>query len=211
MQRFLPISPGEGLAPEGLFAAAEALAGVGVHQLILREPWLEGQRLFEVAQTLTRWLPELILHSRSAGAAEVAQALGLGVHLRDGEPPPEGLSWGQSCHSVEGAQAAVAAGARYVTLSPAFRSDSKPDDTRPIFGLRGMGLAQRQLAAPIFALSGVGPAEAMALRAANVYGVAAIHGVFGGSPTLHELQERTKSFLFGLYYRPPEPDDEPLD
>ena len=211
MQRFLPITPGEGLDAEGLITAAEALAGVGVHQLILREPWLGGQRLFEVALEMTRRLPRLIIHTRSTGAVEVAQALGLGVHIRDGEDAPLGVGWGQSCHSVEGARAAAAAGAKYVTLSPAFPSGSKPDDARPSFGSRELGFAQRQIPVPVFALSGVGPVEAMVLRASNVYGAAMISGVFGGHPTPQEIQERAKMYLLGLYYRPPEPDYEPID
>jgi thiamine monophosphate synthase len=211
MQRLLPITPGEGLDAEGLIAAAEALAGAGVDQLLLREPWLGGEGLMAVARELSRWLPRLILHTRSAGAVEVAQALGLGVHLRDGEEAPAGVPWGQSCHSVEGAQAVVAAGAVYVTLSPAFRSGSKPDDTRPTLGVRALGLAQAQLAAPVFALGGVGPAEATALCAAGVYGVAMIHGVFGGRPSPQEIEARARMIHTGLHYHPPVPDLQPLD
>jgi thiamine monophosphate synthase len=211
MQRFLPITPGVGLDAEGLIIAAEALAGLGVHQLILREPWLGGQKLFEVALEMTRRLPRLILHTRSTGAVEVAQALGLAVHIRDGDEPPEGVAWGQSCHSVEGAKAAAAAGAAYVTLSPALPSDSKPNDTRPPLGFHALGRAQRQIPVPVFALGGVGPAEALTLRAFDVYGAAMIHAVFGGSPSPPEIQERTRMILFGLHYRPPERDHDPID
>jgi thiamine-phosphate pyrophosphorylase len=198
MQRLLPITPGTGLDAEGLIAAAEALAGAGLDQLVLREPWLGGEGLMAVAVEMSRWLPRLVLHTRCAGAVEVAQALGIGVHLRDGEAAPEGVPWGQSCHSVEGAQAAAAAGATYVTLSPAFRSGSKPDDTRPTLGVDALWRAQSQINAPVFALGGVGPAEATALCAAGVYGAAMIHGVFGGCPSPQEIHERARMILLNL-------------
>lgn len=204
MQALLPITPGEGLDAAGLLTVADALAAVGVRQLLLREPWLGGEELRALADALRSRLPGLILHTRSAGAVEVAKSLRLTVHLRDGEPPPEGVGWGQSCHSVEGAQAAAAAGARYVTLSPAFRSGSKPGDLRPTLGARALGEAQARLAVPVFALGGVGAEEASALRHAGVFGVAMIHTIFGGAPSPEQIQARCRMILAALHYRHPD-------
>ena len=211
MQRLLPITPGEGLDAEKLMGIAQALAAERVQQLVLREPWLVGDQLYEVARALRPRLPGLILHARSAGAVEAARALGLGVHLRDGEPPPEDVLWGQSCHSVEGARAAISAGAAYVTLSPAFRSSSKPNDQRPILGVRALALAQRQLSVPVFALGGVGPVETVSLGASGVFGVAMIHAVFGGSLSTRAIRERCRMINLALHYHPHDRESDPID
>lgn len=203
-RRLLPISPGEGLDARGLLVAAEALAEAGAHQLVLREPWLEGEGLAALAESIVDRLPGLILHIRCPGALAVARAHRLPVHLRDGDSPPEGLRWGQSCHSLAGAQAAVAAGASYVTLSPAYSPGSKPEDQRPTLGAVALGRAQAALDAPIFALGGVGPDEARALRAEGVYGAAVIHTIFGGSPTPESLKLRCRTLLDALAYSPTE-------
>jgi len=211
MQRLLPITPGVGIDADTLLVIADALAAERVQQLVLREPWLVGDQLYEVARVMRRRLPGLILHARSAGAVEAAKSLGLAVHLHDGEPPPEDVLWGQSCHSVAGAQAAIAAGASYVTLSPAFRSESKPNDDRPTLGVRALGLAQRQLSVPVFALGGVGPVETVSLGAAGVFGVAMIHAIFGSSLSSRAIRERCRMVLLALHYHPHDRESDPID
>ena len=90
---------------------------------------------------------------------------------------------GVSTHSLLEARAAQEAGADYVLLGPAFRPTSKPLDRRPTLGLRGLAEAQRALDIPVFALGGIDPARARALREAGVYGVAVL-GLLAARPEL---------------------------
>ena len=54
MQRLLPITPGVGLDADKLLVIADALAAERVQQLVLREPWLVGDQLYEVARVMRR-------------------------------------------------------------------------------------------------------------------------------------------------------------
>ncbi len=83
---------------------------------------------------------------------------------------------GVSTHSVAEAQAAAAAGADYVTLSPVFPTDSKPG-YGPALGLEGLAQARAAVSCPVIALAGITPGNAAACLKASVAGVAVMGGI----------------------------------
>jgi thiamine-phosphate pyrophosphorylase len=142
---------------------------------LLREP---GRRVAQQAR------PGCLVHLKCADAP----LPGLGLHLPSDadvgawRARHDGLL-GVSTHSLDQARAARDAGADYVILGPAFRPTSKPLDRRPTLGIRGLAEAQRALDIPVFALGGVDPERARALREAGVYGVAVL-GLLARQPDL---------------------------
>lgn len=112
------------------------------------------------------------------GDTDAAAALDAGgVHLpADGKPREARLALGpaaligQSCHTLDAARAAQAAGADYVTLSPVFATRSKPG-YEPV-GLGLLAEAARALDIPVVALGGITPTNAAECRAVGAAGIA---------------------------------------
>lgn len=117
------------------------------------------------------------------GDIALAQALGAdGVHLGGGT----GAEWvaaaraslgphaliGISAHAPAEVEAAAAAGADYVTLSPIYPTASKPD-YGPALGPEGIGAALHA-GLPVVALGGIMPARIPACREAGAAGVAVL-------------------------------------
>ncbi len=115
--------------------------------------------------------------------AEVARALGVGLHVGTRGPTPAearrehpDILLSYSAHTDSEAAAAAGHGADAVLFSPIFPTGSKP-------GHEGVGLGA--LAAccaavpevPVFALGGITPERAAACRAAGAYGVAVLSGI----------------------------------
>ena len=100
-----------------------------------------------------------------------------GVHLPGGGDPaaarrrlPQGLI-GVSTHSAAEAAAMLRAGADYVTLSPIFLTDSKPE-YGPALGLDTLAAAAAATPGPIIALAGITPDNAASCLAAGARGIA---------------------------------------
>jgi thiamine-phosphate pyrophosphorylase len=100
-----------------------------------------------------------------------------GVHLPGGGDPaaarrrlPQGLI-GVSTHSAAEAAAMLRAGADYVTLSPIFLTDSKPE-YGPALGLDTLAAAAAATPGPIIALAGITPDNAASCLAAGSRGIA---------------------------------------
>jgi thiamine-phosphate pyrophosphorylase len=98
-----------------------------------------------------------------------------GVHLSAAQAVPQlrpEVLLGRSCHDEEQVTRAVADGVSYLTISPVAASRSKPG-YGPALGEAGVRRA-RELAGhvQVFALGGVGPDNAAALREAGADGVA---------------------------------------
>jgi thiamine-phosphate pyrophosphorylase len=85
---------------------------------------------------------------------------------------------GVSAHSLAEAEAAEAAGADYLTLSPAFATPSKPG-YGPALGPGGLKPITRAVSIPVLALAGVTAANVGACLAAGAAGVAVMGGVMG--------------------------------
>lgn len=118
------------------------------------------------------------------GNIEAAMSAGSGgVHLQSTgdiavarEALADGALIGLSCHSQAEAQAAMAAGADYVTLSPVFLTDSKPG-YGPALGLDGLRAVCARLPRPVFALAGIAADNAAACLEAGAAGVAVMGGI----------------------------------
>lgn len=96
-----------------------------------------------------------------------------GVHLAAQDcflKPYEGIL-GRSCHDLNEVRHAELEGVDYVTLSPIFASDSKPD-YGPVLGLSELSRIAQETHVPIYALGGVDAGRVAACRAAGAAGVA---------------------------------------
>jgi len=147
-----------------LDVVAAAIEG-GARAVVLREKDLAEPARAELAAALATVLRPV------DGTLLVASgpAAGDGVHLAaaDPFPVPAPPVVGRSCHSATELRDAAAEGCAYATLSPIFRSASKPS-YGPLLGpeaLRGAPL-------PVLALGGVTTSNAAACVAAGAHGVA---------------------------------------
>ena len=152
-------------------AAARAALDAGCRWISLREKDLSpGERLII--------LEELLALTRPAGATlsvhddlDAAAALGLGLHLPDGADlagararlGPDALI-GISAHDAAGLVRAE--GADYATLSPVFRTASKPEAT-PL-GPEAFNRLAVSAGLPVLALGGINAGNAAQCRGAGL-------------------------------------------
>jgi thiamine-phosphate pyrophosphorylase len=104
-----------------------------------------------------------------------------GVHLGTHSMPvglvrrlaPPGFRVGASCHSLEEAVAAQAAGADYLLLGPIFATPSKLQYGPPL-GITKLGEVTHQVTIPVFALGGITPDRVPTCLASGAVGIAGI-------------------------------------
>lgn len=89
---------------------------------------------------------------------------------------------GASCHNRSELERAEAAGADYATLSPVWRTASKPDGGRAL-GEAGFAAHASLTRLPLFALGGVLPERVAAAIQAGAWGVAALSPFVGPDPS----------------------------
>ncbi len=144
----------------------------------LRDHGLDGRTLYEAACAARSKGARVVVNGR----ADVARAAGAeGVHLPTlGLPADAVRRWwpdaliGCSTHSVAEAQAAISAGADYLSAGPPYPTGDKP----PI-GLEGLrAVCAAAGRTPVYALGGVTPARAPSCRDAGAAGVACIRAVW---------------------------------
>jgi thiamine-phosphate pyrophosphorylase len=183
------------MSDDGLSALIEKitrLASAGIDWVQLREKDLSARDLANLtrkALRCTRAHPEksatstrIVVNDR----ADVARAEGAdGVHLGENSLPvrevkslvahsaPSNFLVGASCHSLEGAKSAKAAGADYVFFGPVFATPSKAAFGEPQ-GIGRLGEVCRQISIPVIAIGGVTLGNAPACFAAGAAGIAAI-------------------------------------
>jgi thiamine-phosphate pyrophosphorylase len=185
----LVISPGDAGsadAARSLEQTCAALSGCGVRRLLLREPHLPREQVERLVESLLPLYPRdgLILHEKCAGARAIAQANGIGLHLKStsdwrAERAEFCGPLGVSAHSEAEAQLAAQYGCNWAFLSPVARPTSKPGDSRPPIGEAAVLRAQRRLPElDVVALGGVTPASAARLAAGGGRGVAVLGGIF---------------------------------
>ena len=180
------------------------LAQAGLRAVQVRERDLAPGALFSLA---AQWRDAVQAQAPGAGLrfflndrADLALSLGFaGVQLREDSLPlalhaaalRERLSFGVSCHSVQGVLGAGQAGAAFATFGPVYETASKAAYGPPV-GTRLLEQAARALDSagsrlPLLALGGVTPERVKACREAGAWGVAAISAVWDAEDPLAAL------------------------
>jgi thiamine-phosphate pyrophosphorylase len=163
-----------------------AAVDAGAPAVVLREKDLPAAERHDLAVRLraaTAGAAALIV----AGDPALARAVGAdGVHLAAADPWPgdsaAGLRVGRSCHTPGELTATAMGGvAAYATFSPVFATASKPA-YGPALGIDGLAAGCRAVAGvgsplAVYALGGIGPAQAGACLAAGAAGVAVMGAV----------------------------------
>jgi thiamine-phosphate pyrophosphorylase len=191
-----------GLAPEPLLHRVQAAAGAGVDLIQVREKDLPTRALAELAEAAVRLCrgtgARVVINDRLDIALSVTAD---GVHLGRQSLPAEivrreaGRNFliGVSCHSLDEALEAEAAGSDYIVLGPIFETPSKLRYGPPL-GLAKLSEAAKRVAIPVFALGGITVERSAACLAAGAKGIAGIR-IFQDCPSLAErVQELRKQF-----------------
>ena len=157
---------------------AEALAG-GCRWILVREKDLSQHDLVVLTGeiiNLARPYDAFVSVSSNVQATVAAQARG--VHLPWGSDVQYArqtvgpMRWvGVSAHSLAEAETAARAGADYITLSPIFATESKPN-YGPALDLQGLRGVARALTIPVIALAGITAENAADCLHAGAAGVA---------------------------------------
>ncbi|MGB3405883.1 MAG: thiamine phosphate synthase [Jannaschia sp.] len=122
----------------------------------------------------------LIVNDR-VEVAMAAHAHGLHIGQSDGDPAairrrlPSGMLLGVSVETVDQARI-VPAGVSYVGAGPLRRTATKPDHASPI-GLAGLAQIVSATKLPAYAIGGIKPGDAAALKAAGAAGLAVVSAV----------------------------------
>ncbi len=175
-----------------LVAVARALASAGGAALALhaRGHGLSGLAHYELAVRLASNPPaRLFVNDR----LDIALACGAaGVQLGGSSLAPEDArrmcaAWwiGCSVHDLGEAEAARRAGADYLVLGPVYPTPSHPGKAPVDAATLG---AVVRLGLPVIAIGGVTVGRASSLKAAGVYGVAAIRALWDSASPADEAQ-----------------------
>ena len=170
------------LEPKPLLPRILQAAQAGVDLIQIREKDMPTRELMVLAQTALQHVSgtnsSILVNDR----LDVALALGAaGVHLGTQSLPPEAVRRcvpedflvGVSCHSVDDALGAEAAGADYVLLGPIFPTPSKLPFGTPL-GLPTLRQAAARVKIPVLALGGVSVERVKACVEAGATGIAGI-------------------------------------
>jgi thiamine-phosphate pyrophosphorylase len=187
-----------------LLECIQQAARAGVDWIQLREKDLDGLPLFELAGKAIA-----ACAAASSGAGKQARVLindrldvawaiqAAGVHLSEHSVPARALThWrnragrpnflaGASCHSLEAAKQAAAAGADYIFFGPVFATPSKQAFGAPQ-GLRKLEVICRAVSLPVLAIGGITSQNAADCLQAGAAGIAAIR-LFQETPDLAGL------------------------
>jgi thiamine-phosphate pyrophosphorylase len=188
-RKLLPVA---GADPVTLRESMANAAHAGVDWIQLREKDLGGRALFDLAAdgmascaaacSGTREPTRIVINDRLdvAWAAQTA-----GVHLGETSiPVAETAHWrtqlgrkdflvGVSCHSLEAAAQAAAAGADYIFFGPVFATPSKQSFGAPQ-GAHNLEQVCRAVALPVLAIGGITAENAGVCLQAGAAGIAAI-------------------------------------
>ena len=192
----LPASPHTDLM-DRLKDKIEQLAAVGVDWIQLREKDLSGKQSASLTREALRGVSKQSSHSKSATRIIVNDHLDValaeqagGVHLGENSLPveeakclllsspaaqtlPNKFFVGVSCHSIESAKSAAAAGADYIFFGPIFATPSKAAYGSPQ-GLNRLADVCRSVNIPVLAIGGITLENASSCLSARASGIAAI-------------------------------------
>ena len=182
--RVLGFSPGDHGCGRTLTWLVQGAVDGGLEAIVLREPHLSKPAYVELARRISPLFGAgLILHASHPAALDVAEASGWGIHLPSkadvgaARARVRGLL-GVSCHDADELHVAAASGADYATISPIFRSVSKPKDGRDILDVEGLTAAIDGVQIPVFALGGITAENVTALADTDIYGIASLGHLF---------------------------------
>jgi len=193
-------SLGQGELSNRILGAVRA----GVDLVQIREKDLPTRELLELTQKAVEaaksTLSRIVVNDR----LDVALATGAaGVHLGTQSVPadavrrivPADFLVGVSCHSLEDAVAAQAAGASYIVFGPVFETASKIQYGPPV-GLAKLREAAASVSIPVLALGGVTVERVRACLDTGAAGIAGI-SIFQSCPSIEERVLELRS-LFAL-------------
>lgn len=182
---------------ESLLKKIESLAAAGIDLIQLREKDLSGRDVSLLTREALRRVSKLAIRAQAAPRILVNDRLDValaeqagGVHLsEDSLPvdeakrlllayqsthsPASDFLVGVSCHSLEAAQSAAAAGADYVLFGPVFATPSKAAYGAPQ-GIERLAEVCGSVAIPVLAIGGISLANAPSCFSAGASGIAAI-------------------------------------
>ena len=161
------------------FDVAFRAANEGAAMIQVRAKQMSARQLFQLSLRIVSACPicPVLVNSR----LDIALAMGAaGVHLPSGSPAPSalrpiappGFLFGVSCHTVDELRVAESEGADFAVFGPIFPTPSHPGP--PGIGLEALRAACAAVALPIWALGGIGPANAQDCIEAGATGVAGI-------------------------------------
>lgn len=146
----------------------------------------EAKKAMEVARARG---VQLIINDR----ADIAQVLGLGVHLGQDDLPPEAARRllgetaviGYSTHTVEQAIAAAKLPIDYLAIGPIFATATK-ENPSPVVGLDGLRAVRSAVGhMPLVAIGGIAPTNVSDVLDSGANSVAMIRGLWAeGRPNI---------------------------
>lgn len=184
-----------------LAVVEEALAG-GVRCVQLREKDLTARSLLELARAMRRLTDRFGARLLVNDRVDIAlAAVADGVHLGEESMPAAvarellgpGRLIGVSCHNREGAAAATAQGADFITFGPVYHTPSKAAYGAPA-GIGPLTAVSRETAVPVFALGGIKEGNIPEVLAAGAAGVALISAIIA-APAPREQARTILSLL----------------
>ena len=175
----LALSPGdlrEQDARSFLGRVERAVAG-GLEAVLLRESALSDRAFLELGAELRKLVRALVVHDRGHLAGLLgADALQLGFRSLPPSAAAAGMPLGFSAHADDAFEAR--AGADFLLLGPVLATPSKAGLVEPL-GFEGLARECAREERPIWAIGGLKPAHAAAVRAAGARGMAVLSGVLG--------------------------------
>lgn len=166
-------------------AVVEEALGAGAERFQFRDKERAPVESLELGRRLAARWTEAGAEFLVNGRADLAACLGAdGVHRPGGGLPVDclrgvlgsGAVVAASTHDLEELREAERAGADFATLSPVFRSPSKPHYGPPL-GVETFGALVGEVELPVFALGGVTPERVERCVEAGASGVAVMSGV----------------------------------
>jgi len=197
--RLLAISDRASLAPTDLPSWFAALGRAGVDGVMLREKDLPDRDLFGLTRLARAALPRTV-RLLVNGRLDIAEAAGAdGVHLPSDGAPVAALRArfgaaplvGRSTHTLAEVEAALAAGADYVTFGPVYPTPGK-ERYGPPAGLAGLARAAG-VGIPVYALGGVTLERLGEVAAAGAAGASGIR-LFQGPDLAAVVSSARRSF-----------------